>query len=138
MTKHKEPSHRLRDFLLYIAIGVSIAASVILLGVHLAKTWQKPEAGTKWIGFFILTLLLFWWTIRAYVPFWNNPRFWKFLVAFAVVHLVLGVGTLLRTTRASLLPFMVITPLEYYALSAYLSHFLIPKEEFGERNTNQP
>src|SRR5438034_7737754 len=90
MTKHKEPSHRLRDFLLYIAIGVSIAASVILLGVHLAKTGQKPEAGTKWIGFFILTLLLFWWTIRAYVPFWNNPRFWKFLVAFAVVHLVLG------------------------------------------------
>jgi len=127
-SKGQERSHRLRDFLLYIAIGTSLAVLAIILGVHQAKTGQKPEVLLKWIGFAVMTLLVFWWAIRTHRPFWANARFWRLLALFAVIHVVLGVGLLLRTTMVSLLPFVAITPLEYFLLSAYLSRFLIQQE----------
>ena len=124
----QEVSHRLRDFLVYIAIGTSLAVLAIVLGVHQAKTGQKAEVLLKWIGFAVMTLLVFWWAIRTYRRFWSNARFWRLLVVFAIIHAVLGVGLLLRTTMLSLFPFVVITPLEYFLLSLYLSRFLIQKE----------
>jgi hypothetical protein len=128
MERRKERSHRLRDFLLYIAIGTSLAVLAIILGVHQAKTGQKPEVFLKWIGFAVMTLLVFWWAIRAYRPFWANTRFWRLIALFAAIHVVLGLGLLLRTTMVSLFPFVVITPLEYFLLSEYLARFLIQKE----------
>jgi hypothetical protein len=126
--RHQERSHRVRDFLLYIAVGTSLAVLAITLGVHQAKTGQKPEASLKWIGFAVMSLLIFWWTIRMYRPFWTNARFWKLLAVFAIMHIVVGVGLLARTAMPSLFPFVVITPLEYFLLSVYLSRFLIQKE----------
>ena len=125
---HQEASHRLRDFLVYIAIGTSLAVLAIILGVHQAKTGQKAEVLLKWIGFAVMTLLVFWWAIRTHRRSWSNARFWRLLALFAVIHIVLGVGLLLRTTMVSLFPFVVITPLEYFLLSAYLSRFLIHEE----------
>ncbi len=121
MAQHQVRSHRVRDFLLYIAIGMLLAVLAITLGVHQAKTGQKPEALLKWIGFGVMTLLVFWWAIRAYRPFWTNTRFWRLLAVFAVIHAVLGVSLLLRTPLVSLFLFVVITPLEYFLLSTYLS-----------------
>jgi cation transport ATPase len=128
MARHQERSHRIRDFLLYIAIGVLVVVLIGLLGVHQAKTGQKPEVLLKWIGFAVMTLLVFWWAIRAYRPFWANARFWRLIALFAAIHVILGVGLLLRTTMVSLFPFVAITPLEYFLLSACLSRFLIQKE----------
>jgi hypothetical protein len=128
MPQRQERSHRIRDLLLYIAIGTLLAVLAITLGVHQAKTGQKPEVLLKWIGFAVMTLLVFWWAIRAYRRFWTNARFWRLLAVFAAIHAVLGVGLLLRTTMVSLFPFVVITPLEYFLLSASLSRFLIQKE----------
>jgi cation transport ATPase len=126
--QHQELSHRIRDSLLYTATGTSLAVLAITLGVYQAKTGQKPEALLKWIGFAVMTLLVFWWAIRAHRLFWTNARFWRLLTVFAVIHAVLGVGLLLRTTMVSLFPFVVITPLEYFLLSACLSRFLTQKE----------
>ncbi len=128
MERRQEHSHGLRDFLLYIAVGTSLAVLAIILGVHQAKTGQKPEVLLKWIGFAVMTLLVFSWAIRTYRPFWTNARFWRLIALFAVIHVVLGLGLLLRTTVISLFPFVAITPLEYFLLSAYLSRFLIQKE----------
>jgi len=131
MEKRKERPHRLRDFVLYIGIGVSIAILAITLGVHQAKTGQKPEGFLKWIGFAVMTVLVFWWAIRAYRPFWANIRFWRLIALFAIMHVVFGLGLLLRTTMVSLFPFVVITPLEYFLLSEYLARFLIQKGGAG-------
>jgi uncharacterized membrane protein len=88
MARRRESSHRIRDFLLYIAIGTLLAVLAITLGVHQAKTGQKPEVLLKWIGFAVMTLLVFWWAVRAYRPFWTNTRFWRLLAVFAVIHTV--------------------------------------------------
>jgi multisubunit Na+/H+ antiporter MnhB subunit len=126
--KRQGHSRRLRDFFLYIAIGMSVAILASLLGVYQAKTGQKPDALLKWIGFTIMSLLVFRWTIRAYRPQWGRARFWTLLAIFAVIHAGLGVGLLLRTKTGSLFPFVVIIPLEYFLLSTYLSRFLTQKE----------
>ena len=128
MERRQVRPHRLRDFLLYVAVGSSLAILAIILGVRQAKTGQKPEVLLKWIGFAVMTLLVFWWAIRAYRPFWANARFWRLIALFAMIHFVLGLGLLLRTTMVSLFPFVAITPLEYLLLSAYLSRFLAQKE----------
>jgi hypothetical protein len=128
MDRRQERSHRLRDLLAYSAIGSSLAALAILIGVHLAKTGQKPENLIKWIGFAVMTLLVFGWAIRAFRSFWTNAKFWRLMVLFVMIHVALGVLLLLRTTIVSLLPFMVVTPLEYILLSACLLRFLIQVE----------
>jgi hypothetical protein len=128
MTNAQERSHRIRDLLLYIAIGTSIAVLAATLGIHQAKTGQNAGDLLKWIGFTVMTLLVFWWAVRAYRRFWANARFWRLLAIFVVVHVTLGTGLLLRTKTVSLFPFAVITPVEYIILSAYLSRFLVQKE----------
>src|SRR6266550_4768616 len=114
MAEHQDRSHRLRDFLVYIAVGTSIAVLAVTLGVYQAKTGDKPEVLLKWVGFAIMTMLVFLWAIRTYRPFWKNGRFWRLLGLFATIHFVLGIGILVRTTVASLFPFVVVTPLEYF------------------------
>jgi hypothetical protein len=126
MPQQQERSHRIRDFLIYVAIGTALAVFAITLGVHQAKTAQRPEGLLKWIGFGVMTSLVFWWTIRAYRPFWTNAGFWRLLALFAMVHVVLGTGLLLRTTMVSLFPLVVVAPLEYLLLSSCLS-FLMPR-----------
>lgn len=129
MARPQKRSHRMLDFLIYIAIGTLLAGLAIALGIHQAKTGQRAIGHLKWIGFAIMTLLVFWWTIRAYKPFWTNARLWKLLVLFAVMHLALGVGLLWSITMLSLFPFMVITPLECFLASAFISHFLLQKKQ---------
>jgi cation transport ATPase len=128
---HEKPSkrsHRLRDFAVYVAISVCIVVLIGLLAVHQAKTGQKPGALLKWIGFAVMTLLIFWWAIRAYRPYWGNARFWRLLAVFALLHVVLGISILTRLIVGSLFPFVLAAALEYYLLLEYLEHLLLPRE----------
>ena len=124
---HGRGSHRLRDVLLYIVIGVLIALLAITLGVYQAKMNGRPDKLLKWVGFSVMTLLVFTWVIRRRLRS-MNAQFWKLLGLFAVVHVILGVRLLLWTTTTSLIPFIIATPLEYILLSSILSRIL-PSEE---------
>jgi hypothetical protein len=127
MKRPANETHRMRDLFLYMGIGVLVASTAILLGIYQAETGQKPGASLKWVGFAILTLLVFWWAIRGYRPFWANARFWWFLTLFAVVHIASGIAVLLRITMTSLAPFILIAVVESFSLSAYLDLFAIRK-----------
>ncbi len=52
------------SFFLYTIIGVAIAASAILLGVHQAKTGHPSDA-FKWIAFTLNTAFVFGAPLRA-------------------------------------------------------------------------
>jgi hypothetical protein len=60
MPKLKRRSHRLRDFFLYILIAVAVAGLAILLGVHAAKTGQRPDRLASVSGFVLVTLVSAW------------------------------------------------------------------------------
>ena len=81
---HRTARGRLRDFLLYCVIGILVAALAVFYGVHQAKTNQTPGFSVKWLGFAILTAIIFGNAIRYTKPFWGLRRFWGLLAAFAV------------------------------------------------------
>ena len=119
--QHGHGSHRPRDVSLYIAVGALIAVLAITLGVYQAKMLGRPGDLLKWVGFSVMTLLVFSWAIREHRSATISSRFWKFLGVFVVIHVVLGVSLLLRTAVTSLFPFVIATPLEYFLLSAVLT-----------------
>ena len=122
----QQRSHRIRDFLIYIGVGVSVAILAISLGIAQAKSGDRSAPDLlKWVGFSVMTLLIFSWGLRQYHTFWKTRKFWKLITAFAAIHLIFGIGLLSRTTITSLFPFMLVTPLEYFLLDTFLSKFLI-------------
>jgi membrane protease YdiL (CAAX protease family) len=60
MPKLNRRSHRLRDLFLYILIAVAVAGLAILLGVHAAKTGQRPDRLASVFGFVLVTLVSAW------------------------------------------------------------------------------
>jgi len=122
---HKTKWKRAGDFLLYVAVGVSLAVFAVLYGVHQAKLGQSPGLPPKWLGFSIMTGLVFLNGIRAYRDSWGRRRYWALLATFLMLHLGVGFIVLSRLTqKVSLIHFAFATLIEYFALSAYLDHFL--------------
>jgi hypothetical protein len=66
MTKKGERSHRVRDFVLYILIGVAVASSAILIGWSQAKTGHPSNSSLKWGAHAVTILLVLWWAVRTY------------------------------------------------------------------------
>jgi hypothetical protein len=66
MAKEKERSHRAKDFVLYIAIGVAVAGLAILIGWSRAKTGYPSANSLKWGAQAVTILLICWWAARAY------------------------------------------------------------------------
>src|SRR5215469_1985726 len=93
-----------RDFLLYVAIGLSLIVFIVLYGNHQIATKQSPGLPVKWLGFGLMTTLIFWWAIRAYRLFWKNTKFWGSLALFLVFHFSLGILILLKLTSFVLPP----------------------------------
>jgi hypothetical protein len=113
----------LRDLFLYCVIGVLVAGGAILLGDYRAKTMQSPDGSIKWFGFAIMTALVFGNAIRYSKQFWGSSRFWPALLLFSILHLVLGFLVVSRLTKVGMIQFAVVTPIEYFALVAYLGLF---------------
>ena len=116
-----------RDLLLYCAIGIAVAASAILYGIHQAKTNQPPGLPIKWLGFAIMTGLILLNAVRPYRSFWKQHRYWALLSVFVIVHFGIGFVIVSRLEKASLTNFAFFTLIEYFAMTAYFDHFLKPK-----------
>jgi hypothetical protein len=115
---------RLRDLLLYCVIGALIAITAILVGVHRAKTGQSADGSVKWIGFAIMTALVFGNAVRYSKRFWCLSRFWGALLLFSILHLVLGFIIVSRITKVGLIQFAAATLIEYFVLDSYLGLFI--------------
>lgn len=117
-------SGRVRDFLLYLAIAISIVALLIAGILHQAKTGGSGNLPIKWLGFAGTTAVVFGYAIRACQQSWGKQKFWALLGLFFAVHSGLGVFVLLRVPTVPLLLYGVLTGPEYVLLAAYLGFFL--------------
>jgi hypothetical protein len=114
---------RMKDFLLYCGIGVLVAATAILAGIHQARTGVRSEATAKWLGFVIMTALVFGNAVRYFRSSWSSPKFWGLLILFSVPHFILGFVVLSNVARLGLIQFAVVTPVEYFVLDTFLRRF---------------
>jgi hypothetical protein len=83
MPTQENRSHRVRDFFLYTVIGVAIAASAILLGVHQAKTGHPSDA-FKWIAFALNTAFVFGSSLKAMGSWLRKPKLWSIGGSFLI------------------------------------------------------
>jgi len=107
MVQQNRQSHRLRDFILYLALAVAVAGLAILLGVYQAKTGRSSQFSLKWVGFALMTVLVFYRTVRTYRPFWRQGNFWLTAALLGAVHIGLGIEIVQQIRTASLLPFVL-------------------------------
>ena len=110
-------SHRLRDFSLYILIAVAVAGLAILLGVHSAKTGQRPDVAFKWVGFALNTLFVFGSSLRAVRPFLKRPKLWAMMGGFLLLHGTIGALVISRVER---IPLIWYVPLDAAEISVLI------------------
>ncbi len=117
---------RIRDFLLYVVLGIALVAGVASLAVF---TSTDPDRLFKWLGFAVMTALVFGDTIRVNRHLWRSLRFWLLLGAFFAVQCGLGILLLWTVTKVGAVLWALLIPLNYLALSTYLGFFLDSKRD---------
>lgn len=123
---HRTPRHpkghsRARDFVLYIAIGVGIAAAAMSLGFFRSI---DPNSFGKWLGLAVVTALVLVDAIRINRRRWSDSRFWLLIVVFAALECCVGFFVLRSVARVPTMLWAALIPLNYVALGAYLRCFL--------------
>lgn len=126
-------SHRIRDWLLYVAIAVLIVISLFMFAIYQARAGRPANLPVKWLGFASMTAIVFGYAIRVCRQLWREPKFWVFLGLFFAVHSGLGVLFLMKTARVPLLVYAMLTGPEYQLLAMYLDFFL-DRNVFLDRN----
>jgi hypothetical protein len=115
---------RIRDLLLYCLIGILLVAVGGVYAVHQGRLGQTSGLPLKWLGFGIMTALVFGNAIRHSEPFWRSRRFWGLLAVFSILHFGFGFVVLLRLRQVGLIEFLVATLIENALLNACLGRFL--------------
>jgi hypothetical protein len=105
-------------------IGVSLAVFAILYGIYQAKLGQAPGLPVKWLGFAIMTGIVFLNGIRSYRASWGQRRYWVLLAIFSILHFGVGFIIVSRLGKVGLINFAIATIVEYFVLRAYLDHLL--------------
>lgn len=117
---------RIKDFLLYVAVGFGAVTAVTLLAVF---TSTVPDLLFKWLGFAVVTALVFGDMIRTNRRWWRSSRFWLLLGAFFAVQCGFGVLLLWSVTKVPAILWVLLIPLNYIALSAYLGFLLDSRKD---------
>ncbi len=122
-------SGRTKDFIIYCLIAIFIVTIIGLYGFYEGKLGHTSGLPVKWLGFGIMTAFVFGNTIRYSGRLWSVRKFWVLLGVFSVAHFVCGFLVLSRISKIGLIHFAAITPVEYFGLTAYLTHFLTQKKQ---------
>jgi hypothetical protein len=123
LRRSKGPGH-LRDLLVYCAIGVLVASVAIFLGVHSARVGEPVSLADKWVGFALMTVAVFGYSIKRFKADLHQARYWFGLSALAIAHCGIGVVALSRLPSMPLINFAVGAVFEYFAVSACMEWFL--------------
>lgn len=121
---HRIASGRMRDFIIYCAVGIFIVTLIGLYAFHEGKLGHTSGLPVKWLGFGIMTAFVFGNAIRYSGHLWSRPKFWALMGLSAIGHCVLGLLVLSRISKIGLIHFAAITPIEYFALTAFIARFL--------------
>lgn len=117
-------SARVRDFLLYIAISVLLVIAIALYAFHEGKRGNTSGLPVKWLGFAMMTAFVFGNAIRFCMHFWSVRKLWVSLGLLLIFHCIMGLLILSRVAQIGLVHFAIFTPVEYFALIAFLSRLV--------------
>lgn len=99
-------------------------AFIILYANYQLATKQDAGLPVKWIGFLIMTALVFGNAIRYSRPYRGSRKFWGLLALFLAIHFISGFLIVPKVTNVGLIHFAIATPVEYFALMGCLRWLL--------------
>jgi len=111
-------ANRIRDFALYIAIGLLVGLSTMWLASHTGRS----SAGKifKWLGLAANTLIVFGYTIKFNHVLWKRRSFWVTVFLMLFVHLFAFVIVLRLVDAFRSIWWIVIVPIEYFIVGTLL------------------
>jgi hypothetical protein len=102
-TSARKSSRRLRDFSLYIAIGMLI----VVAAIGMAQNDISHKSFIRWGGLTVNTSVLFGYFIADSRPLFGRLSFWVLTIALLLVHLTVFAIVLIRVSEWKLVWFMV-------------------------------
>ena len=117
-------ARRLLDWVLYVAIAITLVVGLLLYAAHQAKTGGSRKLPLKWLGFAGMTAVIFGQAVKAGLQTRGGQKFWLLLGAFFGVHTVVGIALLMRIETVPLLLYAILATPEYMILLYFLDYFL--------------
>lgn len=118
---------RIRDFVLYIAIGFAFVGVLIVV----AETGVSQDAYIRWGGLFFMSALLFGYFISNSGQFLREKRFWALTAVLLLVHLA-GFIVVLSYVDEWRLTWFIGMAIEYPVLVFFRSRLPNPSQPSGE------
>jgi hypothetical protein len=102
-------ANRIRDFVLYIAIGLLVGLSIMWLAFHSDRSGSDVF---KWPGSAVITAIVFGYTIKENRTFWKRGSFWWTMTLLLFAHVCVFVTVLRRIDELRPFWWIVIVPIE--------------------------
>jgi hypothetical protein len=125
---------RIRDFAVYIAVGILFSLSVVWYSF--TSNGSGTETIGKWVALTGTTLILFCYAVRTHRRFMSQASFWLVILALLVVHLSVFIVILENVEHWKVLWFVLAYPVENIAIDAAL--FVTGHDVFGPGRHRPP
>ena len=89
----KKRTHRIRDYVLYLAISFAVVGLILLVGL----SHGDQDKFMKWLFFSFYTLFVFGYVIEQSRALWKLRSFWLLLGLFLLLHCIVLAAILAHT-----------------------------------------
>jgi len=76
---------RIRDFVIYVLIGVGVVAFIMVLAFN--RDFFHPEQIARWGGLVLYTPVIFGAVIQQHRQFWKQAAFWVTIAILLLLHI---------------------------------------------------
>jgi hypothetical protein len=108
---------RVRDFLLYVGIGILVAIAAIAYGIYSAKTGRKPIFKNDWTVAVVSAAIGFGSGLRSFWQLRRNLAFWAAWSGLLFAHFVILIPLLSRMEKVPLFFVVGLVPLDVFHYS---------------------
>lgn len=118
-------THRMRDLLLYIVIGILVAFAAIAYGIYAAKAGKGVSFKNDWTVTVTSAAIGFGYGLRGFWRFRDKPSFWIVSLGLLAAHFAILIPLLSRMEKVPLIWGAFIAPLDVLAIQFVMNKFVL-------------
>src|ERR1700750_498205 len=123
--------HRLRDYIIYLGIAVSLVTTIVLLAF---EGYTPDESSFKWAEFGINTVIIFGYLIYWFRGSLRKIVFWSGLFVGLGIHTTVFALILRRVDRFPLVYYVALFPIELPLMFSFFRQLGLSPSRISESN----